>query len=152
MKTSIVPAEITTLEDSITAKLSLTQVIILVCPIILSTLIFSLVPPFFKLSLIKILIVLIVGLPILVLAIKFKSRLIFFWLILLAKYYLNPQYYFLSVSSSNYCQAKEEEAKNTNLDHKAQLKDLQTKDLPITIEYDDLTNQSIGAINVFFKN
>ena len=103
MKTSIVPAEITTLEDSITAKLSLTQVIILVVPIILTVLIFCLTPPLFKFAYWKIIIVVGAGLPIISLALKIKSKLIFYWLLLLAKYYLRPKNYFLTIPSTKGC-------------------------------------------------
>jgi len=48
MKTTTVPAQVTTVEDRLAGNLSLTQLLLLVCPVFVSCLIYVVFPPFIK--------------------------------------------------------------------------------------------------------
>jgi hypothetical protein len=53
MRSTVIPAQITTVEDKITGNLSLTQIILLIIPVFILTILFSLVPPVMKLGIFK---------------------------------------------------------------------------------------------------
>ena len=99
MKTTIVPAQVTTLEDTIIGKLSLTQVVILIIPVFISAFVFSLLPPVMHVSFYKVSLLAIVAVPILIMSIRFKGELIVHWLILIIRFYYRPHYYLETINN-----------------------------------------------------
>ena len=79
MKTSIVPAQITSIEDTVTAKLSLTQIILLILPVFVSALIVALSPPFMHIRTYKLVLSMIFGMPSMLLAVRLRGQLILYW-------------------------------------------------------------------------
>ncbi len=59
MKTTIVPAQVISVEDIIAANLNLTQVVLLISPIFMSALVFLGLPPFMHIRVYKIILLLI---------------------------------------------------------------------------------------------
>jgi hypothetical protein len=93
MRTRVIPAQITTVEDRIAGNFSLTQIIILLTPVLFATLAYTLLPPsmlfvWYKVVLIMAFVVLAVTL-----SIRIKGKIILNWLFILARYNLRPKYY-----------------------------------------------------------
>ena len=95
MKTTIVPAQITTVEDKIAGNLSFTQLLLLMGPVILTGLCFVLLPPLVRVTAPK----LVVGGFLLMagalLATRLGGELILQRIITRISYNLRPQYYVL---------------------------------------------------------
>lgn len=93
MRTSIIPAQITTVEDKIAGNLNLTQIVLLLVALLVGTAIFAIVPPTLKLAFYKIPMIIIVCSIFLLLALRVKGKVVVEWLIVLLKYNLRPTYY-----------------------------------------------------------
>ncbi len=104
MKTSIVPAQVTSIEDTIAANLSLTQIILLIIPVFMAILIFAGLPPAMHVKLYKLILLICFSLPIITLALKVRGQLVLKWIILLAAYQLRPRRYLFSLHSSCDCE------------------------------------------------
>lgn len=106
MKTTVVPAQVTTVEDKIAGNLSFTQLLLLTTPVFMSGALFTLLPPFlgfsaFKLSVCGILFIL-CG----ILAIRIRGVIILNWLMIVLRYNLRPRY-FLYDKNSTYLRTTE---------------------------------------------
>lgn len=101
MRTTIVPSQITTVEDRIAGRLGLSQLLLLICPIFGGSAVFVILPPFFSYAAYKI--VLIVGVASLsaLLAIRIKGKILLFWAITLCRYSQRPRYYLFNKNSSH---------------------------------------------------
>ena len=93
MKTTTVPAQITTVEDRFAGGLSLTQLLLLVTPVFISGAIYLLFPPFLKISIIKVIISLVIFVCFGILAIRIRGKIIVIWLSLVLRYRNRPRYY-----------------------------------------------------------
>jgi hypothetical protein len=93
MKRSIVPAQITTVEDRVLGNLTPYQAGLISLPLIFGVLFYATLPPHFHLKLYKIGII--VGLELIgaVLSIRKNDQMLIFWLITRLKYNLRPRYY-----------------------------------------------------------
>lgn len=100
MKASIIPAQITTVEDRIAANLNFTQLLLLSIPLFLSALVFFVFPPIGKYSLYKLIIAVISTSFISVLAIRVKDKLLIDILRQRTKYYLRPRIYIYTRQST----------------------------------------------------
>lgn len=90
---TVVPAQVTTVEDRITGSLGMTQIILLTIPVLATGLSFVLVPPAMHLTPYKL-----VGLTLLAslcggLAIRIKGKLVLFWIVMRVRYNVRPRYY-----------------------------------------------------------
>lgn len=93
MKTALVPAQVTTVEDKIAGSLGLQQLFLLAAPVFISGVIYLVFPPFLKLSNLKIVIC---GLTIMVFAMsamRIKGQVLLMWVIILVRYNLRPRYF-----------------------------------------------------------
>lgn len=93
MKTAIVPAQITTVEDKVAGNLSVQQLILLVTPLFISGGVFALLPPSFGIVIYKIVIVSVVALICLAAAIRVRGTLLVYWIARLLRYTLRPRIY-----------------------------------------------------------
>ncbi|SRR5258708_427160 len=93
MRSAIIPAQIITIEDKIAGSLSLSQIVILIIPLISTMIIYLIFPPVMKFSLYKAGISLVIAALFLPLAMRIKEKIIFQWLIILLRYTLKPGYY-----------------------------------------------------------
>jgi hypothetical protein len=93
MKRSIVPAQITTVEDRVLGNLTPYQAGLISIPLIFGVLFYATLPPHFHLKLYKI--CLIAGLELVgaVLSIRKNDQMLIFWLITRIRYNLRPRYY-----------------------------------------------------------
>jgi len=93
MRTTIIPAQITTVEDKIAGSLNMTQILILLFPVLWTALIYVLVYPVMKLSAFKLTLILLITLVCVILILRIKDKIIAEWLGVLLKYWLRPKYY-----------------------------------------------------------
>ncbi len=93
MRTTIIPAQITTVEDKIAGSLNFTQILLLMIPVIWATLVYAVFSPVMKVTSFKISLILIVSLISLILAFRFKEKIVAEWIGILMRYKLRPKLY-----------------------------------------------------------
>jgi len=120
MRTTIIPAQITTVEDKIAGNLNLTQILILMVPVFLTAILFALIPPTMKLVGYKLILILFLAVICLILALRIKGRVLFNWLLILSQFKLRPKIFVFN-KNDNYLREMEIEvikkkikAKNIN--------------------------------------
>ncbi len=93
MRTTIIPAQITTVEDKIAGSLNFVQIMLMMTPVLWGTLVYAIFSPVMKISPYKISLVLFVTAISLVLALRIKDKIIAEWIGILLRYKLRPTYY-----------------------------------------------------------
>ena len=93
MRTRIIPAQITTIEDKIAGNLSLMQIILLIVSIFISAAIYTLFFPVMKLSATKGIVIVINSIIFFALSVRIKEKIILNWLVLLTRFNVRPKYY-----------------------------------------------------------
>jgi hypothetical protein len=93
MRSTIIPAQITTVEDKIAGSLNMTQILILLFPVLWTAVIYVLVYPIMKLSVFKLTLILLATFICVILILRIKDKIIAEWLGVLLKYRLRPKYY-----------------------------------------------------------
>lgn len=100
MKTAIVPAQITTVEDKVAGNLSMQQLVLLVFPLFVAGGLYAIGPPSFSIEVYKFAIVTAVTLFCLASAIRIKGTLVVYWAIRLIKYWSRPRFHVYKHSDS----------------------------------------------------
>ena len=93
MRTTVIPAQITTVEDKIAGSLSMTQVVILMVPVFFATLMFAIAPPTMHIALYKLPPVLLVVIICLILSLRIKGKVVASWLLVLLRFNTRARYY-----------------------------------------------------------
>lgn len=93
MKTTIVPAQITTVEDKIAGSLSLSQLLLLVAPVFIGSAVFIVLPPSLELMAYKIVIITLIAIVCCSLAIRIKGRILLLWAVIILRYVRRPRYF-----------------------------------------------------------
>lgn len=93
MRSAIVPAQITTVEDRVAGNLSISQMALIFAPILLGTAIFIIVPPNMELSSFKLVVATLIFVVCVVSATRVKEKIILSWVSLLLRYNLRPRYF-----------------------------------------------------------
>lgn len=93
MRTTVIPAQITTVEDKIAGSLNLTQILLLMAPVIWTTIVYAVFFPAMKLAWYKFPVVLIVLFICLILSMRIKGKVVLNWLLVVLKFNLRPKYY-----------------------------------------------------------
>ncbi len=93
MRTTIIPAQITTVEDKIAGSLNFAQILLLMLPVLWGTLVYAIFIPTMKLAPYKVSLVLLVSAISLILAIRVKDKIIAEWIGILLRYKLRPKFY-----------------------------------------------------------
>jgi len=93
MRTTIIPAQITTVEDKVAGSLNMTQVLILMTPILWTAIVYILLMPSMKLTSIKLVLIIISTTISGILALRIKDKIVAEWLGVLLKYRLRPKYW-----------------------------------------------------------
>lgn len=96
MKTSIVPAQVTSIEDTITGNLNLKQIILLVMPVFIFALVFVIIPPSMSVNLLKCVIAITMSLPFVVLSIRHRGVVLLDGVKIVISYWLRPHIYLLT--------------------------------------------------------
>lgn len=93
MKTTIVPAQITTVEDKVAGNLSFSQLMLLTVPVFLSGAIFAFIPAMLKVTPFKLLLSVSLTIVCLSMAIRIKGKIILQWVLVIARYNARPRFY-----------------------------------------------------------
>ena len=96
MKMTVVPAQVTTVEDRIIGNLGFSQILLLIVPVFAAAGIFVLLPPFMGGALYKYVIMGVVALLFGLLSIRIKGKILALWLVTVLRYNLRPKYYLLN--------------------------------------------------------
>ena len=101
MRTTIVPAQVTTVEDRIAGKLGLTQLLLLTTPIFGGSAIFVILPPFFAYATYKVVLITCMAALCALMAIRIKGKILLFWMTTLLRYNVGPRYYLFNKNSAH---------------------------------------------------
>lgn len=93
MKSTIVPAQITTVEDKIAGNLSFTQMMLLIMPVAMTGLLFVLLPPLVHVNLTKLIMGGCLFVMCAALAVRIRGELLLHRIITRVSYNLRPKYY-----------------------------------------------------------
>jgi hypothetical protein len=102
MKVTVVPAQITTVEDRVAGNLGFSQLILFAIPIFGGSLLYAVLPPSMEASLYKIIVICAMAIIAGILAIRIKGKIILLWLIILLRYNLRPKFYLLNKNTGSY--------------------------------------------------
>jgi len=156
MRTTIIPAQITTVEDKIAGSLSMSQIFLMISPVLWATLVYTVFIPQMKLSPYKIPLILIASLICLILAIRIKEKIVLEWISVIFKYKSRPKYYLFNkntlcerqidlpvVLNSKTVTKKTKQASNGNDESKLSVAEL--------IKLESIMNSGKLAVNFNFK-
>ncbi len=101
MKSQVIPAQITTVEDKIAGNLNLTQITLLMLPAFWTVVVYAVFAPRLQISLYKLPLILLVLISCLVLALRIKDKVVFNWLTIIFRYNIRPKYYLFN-KNDNY--------------------------------------------------
>lgn len=93
MRTTSIPAQITTVEDKIAGNLNLAQIVLLLTPVFLSTVIYAVLPIRLHFTSYKVILMALTTVVFLFLSLRIKERVVLNWIIILASYWLRPHLY-----------------------------------------------------------
>lgn len=100
MKVTVVPAQVTTVEDRIIGNLGFSQMLLMIIPIFVSAGLFALLPPFMGSALYKYVIMAILAFVCCILAIRIKGKIIALWLVTILRYNVRPKYYLFNKNTT----------------------------------------------------
>ncbi len=93
MKTTVVPAQITTVEDKIAGSLNLSQLLLLAAPVFGGCALYIIFPPMLRFAPYKVVLMTILVFAFGLLAIRVKGKILLLWLIVITRYNLRPRFY-----------------------------------------------------------
>lgn len=93
MKTTIVPAQVTTVEDKVAGNLTFTQLLLMTLPVFVCGALFILLPPKFQPTPLKLSLAVTISLVCIALAVRIKGKLLLGWLIIMTRYSVRPRHY-----------------------------------------------------------
>lgn len=93
MKIQTIPAQITTIQDTIVGTLTFTQLLLLMFPVFWGMILYSLLPPQMDISSTKLLLFFGISFTFILLALRIKEKLLLEWIRIFLAYYLRPTYY-----------------------------------------------------------
>lgn len=100
MKSTTVPAQVTTVEDKIAGNLNLAQMLLLAASVFGGFALYIIIPPSMKFSVVKIILCLTVMLALAALSIRVKGRILALWIGTILRYNLRPRYYIFNKNDS----------------------------------------------------
>jgi len=100
MKVTVVPAQVTTVEDKITGNLSLSQIALFCVPVFGGSLLYAALPPSMGYMLYKLVIIGIVSLIALSLSIRIKGKIVLQWLVVLLRFHARPRLYLFTKNTT----------------------------------------------------
>lgn len=100
MKVTVVPAQVTTVEDRIMGNLGFSQMMLLIVPIFVGGALFALLPPAMGSSVYKYTVMGILALICCTLAIRIKGKILALWLITIVRYNLRPKFYLFNKNTT----------------------------------------------------
>lgn len=165
MRSQVIPAQITTVEDKIAGDFSLTQIMLLLLPVLIASFIYAFLPPSMSFVFYKLIFATIFAIASTTLAIRVKGRIIASWLVVLIRYNIRPKYYVFNKNSSTYreiiqpeVEAVAVEEKETSNEVLKNYQNLDIKDVLTLRHILDTTDYNLtyrsskkGGLNVAFE-
>ena len=93
MRSTVIPAQITTVEDKIAGNFNLAQILLMMAPVLIATLLYTLIPTPMSFGKGKIIFTIMSAVIFLTLAIRVKSKIIGEWLVVWLRFKLRPEIY-----------------------------------------------------------
>ncbi len=94
------PAQITSVEDKIAGNLGISQLILLIAPVFISSALFIAVPPFMAAPVYKIALIVVTTLIFCVSAIRVRGKILLHWAIIILRYNSRPKYFVYNKNNS----------------------------------------------------
>lgn len=101
MRTTVVPAQVTTVEDKIAGNLGLSQLLLLTLPVFGGSALFVALPPFFSYATYKIVVIVCFAVLCATLAIRIKGKIVLLWAVVILRYNLRPRFYVFDRNSTH---------------------------------------------------
>lgn len=102
MKTTVVPAQITTVEDRVAGDFTLIQIVLLIIPMIVGASIYAMIAPKLHFDSIKLILIVLQLIIFSTLAFRIKGKIVADWLIILIRYQIRPRRYVFTKSDLIY--------------------------------------------------
>ncbi len=99
MRSTVVPAQVTTIEDRVAGNLGISQLILLIAPVFLGSILYVALPPFFGYHIYKIVLLALLAVVCGLLAIRIKGQILLLWILRIVTYNLRPRYFVYSKNS-----------------------------------------------------
>lgn len=93
MRSTVVPAQVTTVEDKVAGNLGMSQLVLLAAPVFIGGILYVILPPFTQTATYKLVVMSTVLLTCGLLAVRIKGTLVLQWLLVLLRYNTRPRYY-----------------------------------------------------------
>jgi Ca2+/Na+ antiporter len=93
MKVTVVPAQITTIEDRIVGSLGMSQLVLLTLPVVLGGGMYIVLPPTMHAAPYKLTLIVLLAAVCAVMAIRIRGRILLLWLVTILRYNLRPRYF-----------------------------------------------------------
>lgn len=150
MRTTIIPAQITTVEDRIAGNLNLTQILLLISSLFINAFIYSFLPVRLAFTTYKIPFTVLVFAICIGLSLRIKQRIVLNWLIILATYAIRPHIYFFNKNTEFARHIIQPKAKQSKAHTKVtdQVVTTQTH-LSVPFDYNSLVRNP--SLNIRFK-
>lgn len=136
MKVTVVPAQVTTVEDRIMGSLSFSQLMLLIIPVFIGGGLYILAPSLLGSDLYKYIIIGIVALTCIILAVRIKGKILAYWIVIILRYNLRPKYYLFNKNTlalredyTNVVAKPEETAERVSLKERAKLPRLEMHEM-----------------------
>lgn len=100
MKITVVPAQVTTVEDRIVGSLGFSQMLLLIVPVFVSAGLYVLLPPAMGNATYKYIVMAVVAFFCAILAIRIRGKIIASWLVTILRYNLRAKYYIFDKNTS----------------------------------------------------
>ena len=100
MKVTVVPAQVTTVEDRIVGNLGFSQMLFLIVPIFVGAALFAVLPPAMGSAGYKFVIMAIIAFFCSLLAIRIRGKILAVWLVTILRYNLRAKYYLFNKNTS----------------------------------------------------
>lgn len=102
MKSTVVPAQVTTVEDRIMGSLGFSQLMLLIVPVFIGAGLFALLPPFMEGKAYKYIVIGIVASVCCLLAIRIRGKIVALWLVMILRYNLRPKFYLFNKNTASF--------------------------------------------------
>ncbi len=142
MRSKIIPAQITTVEDKIAGNLSFNQILILMVPVLVGTVVYTVLPRPMQLAWYKLVLTLITIIACVVLSWRIQGKIVAQWLIILLRFNIRPKYYVFNkndnylrenpITNSESEKVAEEAPENYQIVHESPV------DITDTLRFDEL--------------
>jgi hypothetical protein len=93
MKVSVVPAQVTTIEDRIAGNLGLSQLLLLALPIFGGSLLYIILPPNMHAAAYKLTVIVLLSAISCLMAIRIRGKILLHWLVVILRYNSRPSHY-----------------------------------------------------------